>query len=89
MTYQAWFAKALVTMTIAILISGGLFAGSAAACGFPGQFGGCLAHGNFDPSVRTNSADFGCEPYEAMRSLSALRLQLSAVMRLSFGCWFQ
>jgi hypothetical protein len=23
MTYQAWFAKALVTMTIAILVSGG------------------------------------------------------------------
>jgi hypothetical protein len=30
MTYQAWFAKALVTMTIAILVSGGLFAGTAA-----------------------------------------------------------
>jgi hypothetical protein len=59
MTYQAWFAKALVTMTIAILVSGGLFAGTAAACGFPGQFGGCLAHGNFDPSGVTNSADFG------------------------------
>jgi hypothetical protein len=53
MTYQSWFAKVLVTMTVAILMSSGVLAGSAAACGFPGQFGGCLAHGNFDPSAGT------------------------------------
>jgi hypothetical protein len=43
-------AAAVVAFNLAV-------ASSASACGHPGRFGGCLAHGHFDPTVREHATE--------------------------------
>ena len=41
----------LIVATVVPALGNAAFAPDAFACGVPGQFGGCLAHGDFDSTV--------------------------------------
>jgi hypothetical protein len=48
----------LIMATVAVALLSNFWTISAAnACGHAGRFGGCLAHGHFDPTVREYADD--------------------------------
>ena len=50
--------KSIPLVTAAAVVAFNLASvSSASACGHPGRFGGCLAHGHFDPTVREHATD--------------------------------